>query len=105
QQPQYPPQQTQPAGYPPQQAAAYGPQSQTPDPAVTTYITPIYDSIAASGRIDSNEVIKICQAYNITCDQATAAQILTAAAGPQKNVTKDLFVFHVSLYITRNRKY
>ncbi|KAA6393775.1 MAG: hypothetical protein EZS28_010700 [Streblomastix strix] len=62
-------------GYQPAYGApvAYGPQSQTPDPAVSAYVTPIYTQIAADGRIDANEVINFCQAYQVACDQTTAS--------------------------------
>ncbi|KAA6383199.1 MAG: hypothetical protein EZS28_021273 [Streblomastix strix] len=101
-------------GYPPQPGygapaygapVAYGPQSQAPDPAVQAYVAQTYAQVAADGRVDANEVIRICQAYQVACDQTTAAQILTAAAGPMRAITKDTFVYHVSLYITRNRRY
>ncbi|KAA6357429.1 MAG: hypothetical protein EZS28_047043, partial [Streblomastix strix] len=55
--------------------------------------------------LDSNEVIKICQAYQVARDTTTSTQILKATIGPSGSVTKDTFVFHVSLYITRNRRY
>ena len=92
------------AGYlNPSVQASFGPSATTPNPQVAQRVGSFYVTAAAKGQMNAASIVTICQEFGVTCDYATASQLLETIAGPQKTVTQDAFVHHVSLYITRNQ--
>lgn len=81
-----------------------GPNANAPDPTVAAGVGVYFDQASMGGIINTNHVIHICTQYGVGCDVNGADQLLKIVAAPDNRITREKFVHHVGVYITRYKK-